>query len=80
MEGVDLRGHDPYQLLVLWTCAWRQGALLQWRWVAMRQKTYRLIALLYRYGTAVALEALAACIELSECGRWHTLSRLKGGL
>lgn len=25
VEGVDLRGHDPYQLLVLWTCNRRQG-------------------------------------------------------
>lgn len=46
----------------------------------MREReTYRFIALLHRYGTAVALEALAARIELSESRRRHALGWFGGG-
>ena len=39
-----MRGHDPYQLLVLWTCARRQGLCCGGRWVAM-QKLRRTVLL-----------------------------------
>lgn len=44
------------------------------------QVTYRFIALLNGYCAAVALEALAACIELSEGRRRHALCGFGGGL
>lgn len=56
-------------------CLWWRGVM-----GGNMQETYRLIVLLNGYCTAVALEALAARVELSEGGRRHALCRFGGGL